>query len=171
MAKLNFTHEINCNAETFWRIFLDKNFNEEMFRNHMKFPEFTITAFNDGEKQVTRQVKARPNMDMPAAVKKVLGDSFAYTEDGTLDKATKIWRFKTTPSAMADKIKNEGTMRIEPAGENKVKRISEIIVEAKIFLIGGMIEENATKALKDGWDKAAAFMNQWIKDGKHNPTV
>ena len=169
MAKFTLTHEIDCNVETFWRIFFDKTFNEELFRNHMKFPEFTITAFNDGEKTTTRQVKAKPNMEMPAAVKKVLGDSFAYTEDGTLDKATKLWRFKTTPSAMADKIKNEGTMRIEAIGDDKVRRISEITVEAKIFMIGSIIEGNAEKALRDGWDKAAAFMNQWIKDGKHNP--
>lgn len=168
MGKLNLVHEINCNVETFWKIFLDKNFNEELFRKQMGFPEFTIQSQNETDTQATRTVKATPKIDMPGPVKKVMGDSFSYVETGTLDKKTGTWRFKIVPSAMADKIRNEGTMRIEPIGSDKVRRIAEINVEAKIFMIGGLIEGNAEKALRDGWDKAALFMNQWIKDGRHN---
>jgi hypothetical protein len=171
MASFELRHEINCNEETFWRIFLDKSFNEELFRKQMGFPMFNIVSQNETDTTATRQVKATPKMDMPGPVKKVLGDSFSYTEDGTLDKKTKQWKFKITPSSMADKIKNEGTMRIEANGENKIRRIANITIEAKIFMIGGMIEDNARKALEDGWNKAATFMNQWIKDGKHNPAT
>ena len=47
---------------------------------------------------------------------------FKYVEDGTYDKATKTYRFKVTPSSMADKLTNEGTIRMEPAGEGKSRR-------------------------------------------------
>ena len=43
MGKFTLTHEINCNLETFWKLFLNKTFNEELYRKDLGFPEFTIT--------------------------------------------------------------------------------------------------------------------------------
>ena len=167
MPKLQMTHEINCDTETFWKIFLDQKFNEQLFREGLEFPEYSIVDQKETDKEVRRTVKAKPKMTMPGPVAKLLGDSFRYSEEGWLDKATKVWKFKTTPSTLADKMKNEGTMRIEAAGEGKVKRITEILIEAKVFGIGGMLEGTAEKAMKDGWDKSAVFMNKWIADKKH----
>ena len=67
------------------------------------------------------------------------------------------------PSALADKMRNEGVMRIEAIGDNKVRRIADITIEAKIFGVGGLIESTAEKQLREGWGQSAIFMNDWIK--------
>jgi hypothetical protein len=44
-----------------------------------------------------------------------------------------------------------------------VRRVAEILIEAKVFAVGGLIESSAEKQLRDGWDKSAVFMNRWLE--------
>ncbi|MEI2620448.1 MAG: DUF2505 family protein [Candidatus Nanopelagicales bacterium] len=67
---------------------------------------------------------------------------------------------------MADKLRQEGTMRIEPIGDSKVRRIAELTMEAKVFGIGGLIESTTEKQLREGWDRSAVFMNRYIQSKK-----
>ena len=76
------------------------------------------------------------------------------------------WRWKMKPSALADKLRQEGKLTVSPAGEGKVRRSAELVNEAKVFAVGGLIESSAEKELRSGWDKSAVFMNKWIADGK-----
>ncbi len=163
MAKFTVRHEINCDEETFWKVFLDKEFNEKLYRGHLGFPDFRVLDQQDSDKEVVRKVAGTPKMNVPGPVAKVLGSNFSYTEEGRLNKATKVWTWKMTPSTMADKMRNEGTLRIERIGDDKVRRIADIVIEAKIFGIGGLIESSAEKQLRDGWNDSAVFMNDWLK--------
>ncbi len=81
---------------------------------------------------------------------------------GTFDKAAKTWKWTLTPSTMADRIKQEGQVRVDAVGDNKVRRTAELMIEAKVFGLGGMIESNAEKQLREGWDSSARFMNDYI---------
>ena len=110
-----------------------------------------------------RKVNGTPKMDVPGPVAKVLGSNFGYKEEGKYTKSTKLWQWKMIPSTMADKLRNEGTMRVEAVGETKVRRIAELVIEAKVFGIGGLIESSAEKQLRDGWNKSAQFMNKWLE--------
>jgi hypothetical protein len=166
MGKFTMTHEINCNAETFWKVFFDKTFNETLHKQELGFPEFVVLEQRETDAEIVRKLRAQPNMNMPAAVTKLLGSGFAYVEEGKLNKATKVWTFKLTPSSMADKIRIEGAVRIEPIGDNKVRQIVDITLEAKVFGLGGLIESSAEKSLRDGWEQNAVYTNQWIAAGK-----
>ncbi|UQA58131.1 DUF2505 domain-containing protein [Polyangium aurulentum] len=166
MGKFTVTHEINCDEETFWKIFFDKEFNEKLYKEKLGFPSFDILEQRDTDNGTFRKTAGEPKMTLPGPVAKLVGNNFRYTEEGQFDKAAKIWRWKMTPSAMADKIRNEGTMRIEKVGEGKVRRIADIVIEAKIFGVGGLVESSAEKQLREGWDESAVFMNRWIQDRK-----
>lgn len=163
MGKFTITHEIHCNAETFWKTFFDKDFNMKLYKERLLFPEFTIVDQRETDTELVRKVTGTPKMEVPGPVAKVMGSNFRYTEEGKLDKAKKVWAWKLIPSTMADKLRNEGTMRIEAIGDTKVRRIAEIVLEAKIFGIGGLIESSSEKQLRDGWDKSAVYMNEWLK--------
>ena len=165
MGKFTVTHEINCNEETFWKLFLDKEFNERLYK-HLGFPQFTILSQEENDQKVTRKVHGQPKMDMPGPVAKLLGSSFSYDEEGALDKKSKVWSWKMTPSALADKMRNGGTMRVEKVGDDKVRRIADIDIEAKIFGVGGLIESSAEKQLRQGWDDSAVYMNNYIAENK-----
>lgn len=163
MGKFTVTHEINCNAENFWKLFFDKDFNVKLYKEGLGFPEFTIVDQRETDVDLVRKVVGSPKMEVPGPVAKVLGSNFRYTEEGKFDKAAKIWRWKLIPSTMADKLRNEGTMRIEPIGDTKIRRIAELVLEAKVFGIGGLIESSSEKQLREGWDKSAVYMNNWLK--------
>jgi hypothetical protein len=166
MGKFTVTHEINCNVDTFWKIFFDKEFNEKLYKEAIGFPEFNVVDQRETETEIIRKCAGKPKLNMPGPVMKLLGDSFRYTEEGKFNKATKIWTWKMTPSTLADKLRQEGSVRAEPIGDSKVRRVADLINEAKIFGIGGLLESSAEKELRAGWDKSAVFMNDWIKSGK-----
>ncbi len=162
MGKFTLTHTINCNAETFWKTFLDKDFNTQLYKGPLGFPDFEVVSQTDDGTTVTRKVAAQPKMEVPGPVQKLIGPGFRYTEEGSMKKAEGVWRWKMTPSTLAEKLFTSGMVRVEAVGDDKVRRIAEMSVEAKIFAVGGLIEGTAEKQMRDGWDKSATFMNQFI---------
>jgi hypothetical protein len=161
------THEIHCNEATFWELFLDKDFNTKLYREGLEFNEWELLDQSETDTVVKRRTRGKPKLkNVPGPVAKILGDSFGYTEAGQMDKAKKVWTWTLTPTVMADKIRQEGTLRIESLGEGKIRRTVEMVVEAKVFGIGGMLESTAEKQLKDGWDDSAKFMNKWLETHK-----
>lgn len=166
MIKFTLTHEINCDADTFWRLFFDKEFNEQLYKGALGFTKYEVTESKDSDKQLARKVSAVPKIDLPGPLAKLFGPGFGYVEEGTLDKASKRWSWVMITSQMSDKLKQSGTLRVESAGEAKVRRIAEITGEAKVFGVGGMIESTIEKELRAGWDKSAEFMNKYLREGR-----
>ena len=164
MGKFTMTHDLDCDVDTFWDLFLNgKEFNEKLFRE-LEFPEWKLLEQRDEGDVIVRTVKATPKMDAPAAVVKLLGDKFGYTEHGRYDQKAKTYAFKIEASTMKDKLRNEGNVRCESRGEGKCRRIVDITAEAKVFGVGGMIESAFEKSYRSGWGKSAEFINRWVKD-------
>jgi Protein of unknown function (DUF2505) len=163
MHSFTLSHEIQCDEETFWKIFFDKDFNAALYKEGLAFPDYSVLELKESDKEIFRRVKVTPKMDAPAPVAKVLGSSFSYVEEGTFDRAAKIYRWKSIPSQMAEKVKTDGDVRAQPAGDGKVTRLSKFNYEAKIFAIGGLVESSIEKSLRSGWDKSAVFFNDWLK--------
>ena len=67
-------------------------------------------------------------------------------------------------SKPSDKLATDGVMRIESLGANKIKRIIDFSVDAKIFAVGGLFEETAEKNMRASYDVSARFMAKWIAD-------
>lgn len=167
MATVKISHDINCNEEKFWQLFFDKEFNEKLYREGLEFPEWKIEEQTENDAEVKRRTKGRPKLkNVPGPVAKILGDSFGYVETGSMSKKEKVWRWKLTPSTLADKIRQEGQLRIEVLGDDKVRRHVEMLIEAKVFGLGGILESTAEKQLRDGWEDSAKFMNKWIESHK-----
>ncbi|XXT16873.1 DUF2505 domain-containing protein [Sorangium sp. So ce429] len=162
MGRFTVTHEINAGEETFWATFFDRSFNEKVYREVLGFPAFEILEQNENDAQLTRKVRGTPKMELPGPVAKLIGPGFSYIEEGRFDKKSKIWSWKTIPSSLADKIRNEGVLRVEPAGSDKIRRIVQIDIEAKIFGVGGLIESSVEKQLRQAWDDSAVFTNKHL---------
>jgi hypothetical protein len=167
MQTFTLSHEIHCDEATFWKVFFSKGFNEALFREFLGFPHYEIVEQKETDDAIVRRVKVTPKMEAPGAVQKALGSSFSYLEEGTLDKTTKVYRWKSTPSTLAEKVTTEGTVRAEPGGAGNVRRLCDFRYEARIFGIGGLLESALEKSLKNGWDRSAGFFNQWLADKKH----
>src|SRR5687768_10616851 len=112
MTTFTMRHEIDCNVDRFWELFFDQELQKRIF-SELQFPKWEIVEQKDTEKEIVRIVKAIPKLDAPAAVSKVLGSGFGYTEEGRFDKASKLYKFVIKPTALAEKLKNEGTVKAE----------------------------------------------------------
>lgn len=171
MTNIRLVHTIHTDVAGFWKLFFDSALNEALYRKALKFPKLEVLSFEETDAKITRKMAATPNLGaLPGPVAKLLGGNFGYVEEGTFTKAEGVWRFKMIPTTLADKIKQEGTVRVEAQGDKAVKRTVEVNVEAKVFAIGGMVESAAEKTIREAWETSTTYMNEWI-EGKHRDMV
>ena len=120
-------HHLDCDVDTFWKTFLSEDYNRKFYLDKLGFRAFEVLSQTDTE----RRLRVVPKLNMPGPVMKILGDSFGYEEEGRLDKDNNVWRWKLIPNTMRDKLRTEGTVTIEAAGEGKCRRIDEVTMEAE----------------------------------------
>ncbi|MFO0614514.1 MAG: DUF2505 family protein [Polyangiaceae bacterium] len=162
MKKAISTQTFDCDADTFWKMFFDREYNKKLYLEGLSFKQFEILELTE----TTRRMRGTPRMTLPGPVAKLLGDSFGYEEVGTFDKANNIFKWKMIPNTMKDKLFTEGSVKIEPAGDGKVKRTSTAQIEAKVFGLGGVLEGTAEKEMTSSWEKEAVFTKNYLKDFK-----
>ena len=162
MKKVHLSHEIHCSPEAFWKLYFDPEFTAALIKEAIKVDDFKIVKFEETDREIHRITTGRPRINAPAAIQKVIGDNFSYTEEARLDRATQTLRWNIRLSTFADKTRNEGVLRVEPLGPDRVRRIADAEVEAKIFGMGGMMESGMEKQMQEGWAAGAEFTNRWI---------
>ena len=159
-------HIFNTDVDTFWdKIFFDPEYNETLFKQHLGFVVYEVLELDKKEDgSISRRVRGVPRVEIPAAVKKVLGDSAGYTENGRFDPSSKRFSIEVIPNTAADKIKTRLTMWVEPRGDKRIERFVDVESEVKIFGVGKMIEGVIEKQTRDNYGRAAEFTNRWIAD-------
>ena len=160
MRKASSSCVMDCDVETFWKVFLSEDYTKKLYLEGFEFPELEIVSQTD----TTRRMRAVPKMNMPKPVMKILGDSFGYEEEGRLDADKNEWHWKMIPNTMRDKLKTEGLVRVEAAGDGKCRRTDEVTLEAKVFGVGKLIESSTEKEIRDAWSKEEAFMRRYLKE-------
>jgi len=166
MKKVHLSHEINCSPEVFWKLYFDPVFTEALLREAIKVDDFKVVKQEENDREIVRVTTGKPRISAPAAVQKIIGDNFSYTEEARFDRKTQTLRWKISLSTFTDKTRNEGTMRLEPIGTDRIRRIADAEVEAKIFGMGGIMESGMEKQMIEGWGVGAEFTNRWIAAGK-----
>ncbi len=161
MKKLVLEHSIDCGPEAFWRDFFDRDLTARLFRE-LGFHHYETVEQREDETHIHRTVHAESRPSVPAPLAKLMGASFRFTETGTFDKASGVFRFRMTPSTLADKIRVEGRVHIVPA-EARVTRHLAVEIEAKVFAIGSMIEQAFEKQIAEGWTRGAELQNRWLR--------
>lgn len=162
MTTFTMRHDIECSEDRFWELFFDNELQKRIYAE-LGFPKWEVLEMKETENEIVRIVTAIPKLDVPGPVVKLLGPGFGYTEEGRFDRSSKVFRFTVKPSTLADKLRNEGSVRVEPKGPDKCTRIVEIVAEAKIFGVGGMIEKMTEKGHRDGWEKSVRYFDAEAK--------
>ncbi|MBN1652811.1 MAG: DUF2505 family protein [Deltaproteobacteria bacterium] len=159
-------HTFESDPDTFWnKLFFDDDYNRALCQDHLQFSLYRVLSFVREENGVIRRrLEIAPRVEIPTAIKKALGDSANYVEDGSFDPAAGIWRFVVIPHIASNKIKTEGTLWVETRGERKIERICNINTEVKIFGIGKLLEDLIEKQTRASYDQAATFTHGWIRE-------
>jgi hypothetical protein len=165
MSEVTLRHEIETDEDTFWKLVFDETFNKRMYERELKFPGWKLLDMKEDDAKIVRRIQVDPPVkDIPAAVKKVIGDKLGYVEDGSFDKQTKRYAIKITPSAMAEKSKITGELWTEKNGDKKIWRVCRMTVEVKVFMVGGLVEDRIIQDLRSAYDAGAAFTNKYVKE-------
>jgi hypothetical protein len=168
MSEITLRHDIETDEDTFWwKVVFDEAFNKKLYVDRLGFHKWNVLETKDGADVLTRRVEVDPPIgDLPGPLKKVIGDRLSYMEEGTFDKKTKRYRFKVTPSTLAEKTKISGEMWCEAKGDRsdkKITRVCRISVEVKVFIVGGMLEERILSDLRVSYDKGTSFTNEQLR--------
>jgi len=163
MNRFTMTHEFNCSVEDYWtKLQFDDEVNDGLYKKALHFPEFSVLERRDNDAETFRRVSVTPKLDLPAAVQKVLGSNFRYIEETRLDKKTGRGTFKAIPSTLADKLTTEGTFRLEVLGPKRIRRVIDVVTEAKVMFVGSVLESTAEKNVRDGYEKGSAYFARCI---------
>ncbi len=159
-------HSIETDPDTFWdKIFFDDEYNRALFLDYLRFSEYRVLSFErEDDGTIRRRLEIAPRVEIPKAIKKVLGDSANYVEEGSFDPIAKKWIFVIIPHVASNKIKTRGELRAEARGEKRFERICVINTEVKVFGVGRLVEEMIEKQTRSSYDQAAVFTNKWIRD-------
>jgi hypothetical protein len=165
MAQIEIRHTLNIGAEDFWsKVFFDQEFNKRLHLEKLGFKSFEVLEERDEpDGSRIRKVRTEPKAEAPAAVKKLVGDSISYVENGRFDPKSKRYKFSVEPSKLADKIKTQGELWVEPKGDKQCERIVKLDIEVKIFGVGKMVENFIENQTRSSYDIAARFTNEWVE--------
>jgi hypothetical protein len=167
MKTSNTSAVLPCTPDILWASFLNESYLRALYLDELESRAFAVLDIGEA----SRKLRIVPNMKLPAPVAKLIGESFAYEEHGTLDRATNEWTWRMVqPSNLDSKRKPRkdavimhGTIRVEPTGEGHCRRTDTFTVEAKIFGLGGLIESSIEKELQSARAKEYAFLARWVE--------
>jgi len=155
-----------CTPDSVWASFFDESYLRALYLDELESRAFDVLELTD----TSRKLRIVPKMKLPAPVAKLIGDSFAYEEHGTLDRARSEWTWRMVqPTNLGPKSKPRkdavamhGTARIEASGEGHCRRTDTFSIEAKIFGLGSLIESTIDKELLSARAKEYAFLARWV---------
>ncbi len=156
------TTTLPCTPEAFWSVFLDAEYLKKLYVEQLQFKSFAILELTDS----TRKLAVSPKMNLPGPIEKLIGDSFAYEDHGTLDRAKNEWTWRMMPpsgqKARKEVVATRGSVRVETISKAELRRTDEIIIEGKVFGVGGLIESSAEKEFRSAMTKELAFLRTWL---------
>lgn len=166
MAGFQNTYDIECSEETYWeKVFLNEEYNRRFFKEELHFPEWRELGRKEVDGKLYRDVKATPYVgELPGALKAVIGDGLSYEERGVFHRAERRYELDAIPSRMADKVTTKITMSTTAAGEGRCRLNVEATVTARVFMVGGLLEQKTLADLKRSYEKNAAFSNRYIRE-------
>jgi hypothetical protein len=159
-------HTIETDVDTFWnKLFFDPEFNRALFVEALGFPTYEILEDRKEPSGVVhRRVECVPKVELPAAARRVLGDTAGYTEVGRFDPVARKYFVDVLPKMAADKIKTKSEVSVEARGDKRCERIVMVDNTVKIFGIGTFVEGYIEQQTRDLYNRGADFTNQWIKN-------
>ena len=155
-----------CRVETVWKAYLDPAYVRALYLDTLGYRALDVLEVTEQ----SRKLRVVPKLSLPGPIQKLLGDSFAYEDHGTLDRARNVWTWQMVqPSQLAPGAKpkpgivtTRGTVRVEAVGERECRRTDELVIEANVFGLGGLIESSAEKEARAGWEIEIPMIRQWV---------
>ena len=156
--KLYCEHEIAPPAEAFWTILHAPHYEAE-FARAVGLRAYQELERRDEPDTIYRRLHVEA--DLPESVGTLLhrvtgATSAVYLEEQWRSKSKREVRWRITPDVLADRIRIEGVVRIEPRTAKRCVRIHDGVVTVAVIGVGGLLERAAVAMVTDAYAKGAA---------------
>ncbi len=155
--KFSLSFEVAGAPEEFFGWFFAPVREDDLYKGELTYRSYEMVAQRESEERVVRRTRFQRGVQLPEPVAKLFGGNFGEIEDGTFEKADRLWTWRVTPSSLADKIRHEGSLRAEDAGGTRSRLGLELTYEAKVFGVGGLLEGFMEQRLREEWDRTVGF--------------
>ena len=113
--------------------------------------------------RVQRRVRMVPNVQLPAALKKLIGDhEISYDEVSTFDPAKNEVEYFIDSKAK-ERVAVQGTIRFL-ASAGGVRRVIDGEVKAKVFGLGSVIEKLVESEVTKSYENIARIMQRYLDE-------
>jgi hypothetical protein len=162
MTEFSIVHEFETDSDSFWRVFLDSAFQNEMYRAvGMKRSEIRREEYEDRLIIVATYVSDR---QLPPVVRTMIGSRpLGYTETLTLRKHTGVVEQHIEMTVLRDRIRFGGTITVEKLGDEHVRREYAGAINVDIALIGKKVEQSTVNEMKRTHEQAAEVLRSWLQ--------
>jgi len=166
MQKTRIVHEFDCSEAVFWQVsFFDDEYSRRLYLETLKFPGWRVLDQQATDTSMQRRVEVQPLVEnLPAAMKKVVGDRLGFIEEGRLDRQSNRYRFRCIPFSAPEKTEIAGEIWTEVLAPNRLRRLVDFSIEVKILMVGKLIEQRTVDDTRATYDKIAQFLPRYLKE-------
>lgn len=166
MSSFRSEHVFECSQTTFWeKVFFDAEYNRRLFYDELRFAEWTELEQKHEGDRVHRFVRALPPApDLPGPLKAALGNGVGYEERGVFERPKNRYEARVKPNSLPDRVSVELVFRTESVGDNKCRRFVDGTINARVMLVGGMLEQRMIYDLQRSYDRSAVFTNRFVAE-------
>jgi hypothetical protein len=155
-----FEHTFDTDPKTFWEIFFDDGYTNEMYRR-VGMREHKIVEQKDDGRTLKRIVHLTPAQEVPAVFKSVIKDT-GYTEHDLFHRERSAMEIVIEPGMMKNKFDFKGTYSVVDAGNGRCRRVFEGDCKVSVMIIGGQIEKFIVDQMRHSYEVAADVTKEWI---------
>jgi hypothetical protein len=161
----SFVHDFDLDPQTYWKLFLSEEFNEELFRE-LKMKSRSVLKQTDDGKLFHRVQKMEPSTKLPGFLESMVKDT-GYTEIDTLDWQRSAMEIVIEPAMLKERFVMRGMYSVTPLDSGaRCRREFKGDVKVSMALIGGKVEKFMLEELRSAYEVAARVTRQWIAEKK-----
>ena len=165
MAAVHIAHVHNCGEDAFWKLFFDEEYNQRLVREALRFPAYEQLSLHETDSEIRRVTRLTPPVgDLPRPLRKVVGDGIGYQEVGVFDREARRFSIDIVPNRMPDRLTVRGVLYTEAVDQRTSRRRFDGTVTARLFGIGGMLEQRLIADMKANYAASAKFTNEYIAE-------
>lgn len=155
--------DFDVSAARYWEVFFSEEYNAALFPAiDIQWELLKLERKGEGDSLVIeRKQKLTPKREVPKLIEKFVKGAITYVEENVFVAAKNSMTTVTIPNFAADRIDNHGTYRLEPLGDDRVRRVWEGVCVAKVPLIGGRVEKMLVDEVRESYRRATEFTRKW----------
>jgi hypothetical protein len=160
-TSFSIVHDFECDAATYWEIFWDEEFNQQMYAE-MQCGRTLLGQKEEGGRRI-RDQEVRPDRDVPSVLRKIIpGGALKYVEHGVWRQPGGTLEVDVKVPAMGDRFVLRASYTVIDLPGSRCRREFSGDCAIKVPLIGGVAERTVIENLQKSYEIASRVHREWI---------